>query len=131
MPRLRTAWNEIGVLLAPITDAEGLAQATDNLEHLLNEIGENVEHPLGGLAQLLIERITAYEAQMFPIPDADPAEMLAFYLQQRQITQEEVTIGIGITQSVLSRLLNRKRPFTAEHARVLGAFFKTNPVVFI
>lgn len=123
IPKLRTAWNEIGVLLAPITDAEGLAQATDKLEHLLNEIGENAEHPLGGLAQLLIERITAYEAQMFPIPGADPAEMLAFYLQQRQIAQEEVATGTGITQSVLSRLLNRKRLFTADHARVLGAFF--------
>jgi len=72
---------------------------------------------------LLIECITAYEAQMFPIPDADPAEMLAFYLQQRQIAQEEVATDTGIPQSVLSRLLNRKRLFTADHARVLGAFF--------
>ena len=131
IPRLRTAWNEIGGLLAPITNAEELSQATENLEHLLDEIGEHAEHPLAGLAHLLIERVTAYEAQMFPIPDADPAEMLAFCLEQRQVKQEEVAAGTGIAQSVLSRLLNRKRPFTADHARSLGAFFKTNPSVFL
>ena len=115
----------------PIENDDDLKRVTTFLRQLDSVMGETPSHVLAPLAETVMNRIMAYEAAHFHIPEADPAEMLAFYLEQRQVKQEEVAAGTGITQSVLSRLLNRKRPFTADHARSLGAFFKTSPSVFL
>ncbi len=132
---LSTAWQHLYTLapeaFEPIQDEEALKRATAFLKSLDVEIGERRGHPLASLADAVMHQVMAYEEEHYPIPDADPAGMLAFYLEQRQVKQEEVAAGTGITQSVLSRLLNRKRPFTADHARSLGAFFKTDPSVFL
>lgn len=135
IPALTEAWQRVDhlahIAVAPIeTDAQ-LAEATAALEELLTGIGENAEHPLGDLARLLIERITRYEAQHHPIPDADGAAMLAFYLDQRGLTQQELAARTGISQGILSRLLNRKRAFTADHARTLGRALGVEPGVFL
>ena len=128
---MNETWSEIRPLLAPIGNPEQLAQATANLESLLSEIGEDAQHPLGDLARLMIERVTGYETAAFPTEAADGAEMLAHYMQQHGETQEALAQATGIPQSVLSRLLGRKRPFTLSHARILAAHFKTAPAVFV
>lgn len=132
---LTEAWQRVDrlahVAVAPIENDVQLAEATATLEELLAGIGENAEHPLGNLARLLIERVTRYEAEHHPIPDADGAAMLAFYLDQRGLTQQELAARTGISQGILSRLLNRKRGLTADHARALGRAFGVEPGVFL
>lgn len=115
----------------PIQNDDDLREVTAFLRNLDLEMGETPNPLLSPLAETVMHRIMAYEAERFPIEDVDGAAMLAFYIEQRDIRQEDVAQGTGITQSVLSRLLNRKRPITAEHARALGAFFHTNPGVFL
>ena len=115
----------------PIESAADLAQATAFLRALDREKGESPGHPLAPLADALMYRILAYEAQYAPIPDADGPMMLAFYLEQKQLTQQQVADATGIQQATISQLLRRKRNFTAAHARALGAFFGVNAGMFL
>lgn len=135
IPALTETWQSLDRLAhpaaAPIETDTQLAEATTLLEELLTEIGENPRHPLGNLARLLIDRITRYEAEHHPIPDADGAAMLAFYLDQRGLTQQQLAAATGLSQGTISRLLTRKRPLTADHARSLAQYFGVSPAIFL
>lgn len=109
----------------PIENTEDLERATAFLYHFDFEVTPHSPspHPLDPLADALMERIMAFEAKHYPIPDADGAEMLAFMLEQRGISQHELARATGIAQSTISNLLGRKRAFTAAHARALAQYF--------
>jgi HTH-type transcriptional regulator / antitoxin HigA len=132
---LSATWQQLHSLapeaFAPIQDDHDLLRATTFLRALDTEMGETPGHPLASLADAVMHQVTAYEAEHFPVPDADAAAMLAFYLGQRAMTQQELARATGISQGILSRLLNRRRAFTVEHARTLGAHFGVSPGNFI
>lgn len=112
------------------TDAD-LERVTAFLKALDAEKGETPGHPLAPLADQLMERIMAYEAVHFPVLDADGPMMLAFYLEQRGLTQQQLAAATGLSQGSISLLLRRQRPLTADHARKLGAYFKVSPGLFL
>lgn len=134
-PELTAAWatlrDSLPAALTPIETGEQLARATADLEALLNEIGEDAAHPLGDLARLLIERITAYEAAAHPIPEATPAQMLAFYMESHDLTQAQLAELTGFAQPMISRFLTGKREIGTDHARVLARVFGVQPGMFV
>jgi HTH-type transcriptional regulator/antitoxin HigA len=115
----------------PITDTPSLRRATDALKALDREMGEKADHPLRSLADQLMARVTSYEEAHTPIPDVDAAAMLAFLMEKDQLTQQRLAQTTGINQATISQLLSRKRPFTADHARALAQYFKTEISYFI
>lgn len=132
---LQQAWAQVEALthdaVAPIETEAQHEQALTTLDALLVEVGEDGQHPLGNLVRLLIERVTAYEALAHPIPEATPAQMLAFYLDQRGLTQTVLAAATGIDQAQISKLLRGKRAFNADQARVLGQYFRVSPAMFL
>ena len=132
---LTSAWQQLHGLapeaFAPINTDADLHSATDFLRALDREMGEAAGHLLAPLADALMYRIQLYEAAHFPVPDADGPMMLAFYLDQKALTQQQLSAQTGIRQSTLSLLLNRKRPFTAAHARALGEYFGVAAGMFL
>ena len=114
-----------------IRNDEDLARATAFLYAFDFEVKGESAHPLDPLAELLMGKITAYEAAHSPMPGADGPDMLAFLMEQRPITQKALAEASGVPQSTLSDLVNRKRAFTADHARRLGEFFRVNPGLFL
>lgn len=120
-------------ILLPITDNDSLARATAALRALDREMTESGldPHPLDDLADMVMHRIMAYEQQHFPIPDTDGASTLAFLMEQRQVTQQQVADATGIQQTTISQLLRRKRNITADHARKLGEFFNVTAGSFL
>lgn len=112
-------------LFITITDDDSLARATAALRALDKEMSASPvrPHPLEDLANIVMHRIVAYEAIHYPIPDADGADMLAFMLEQRGLSQHELSRATGIPQSTISNLIKRKRDFTAAHARAFAKYF--------
>ncbi|MEF2276919.1 helix-turn-helix domain-containing protein [Deinococcus sp. YIM 134068] len=135
LAELQAAWSQVEALahdaITPIENDEQHARALGLLEPVWHAVGEDPAHPLASLMTLMIERIATYEERHYPLPEADGAAMLAFYMDGRELTQSQVAAGTGISQGIISRLLNRKRPFTAEHARILGRYFEVDPGVFL
>lgn len=135
LPALTEAWRQVDALapaaVAPIESDAQLQQATADLKAILAEIGEDTSHPLDSLARSLIERIVAYEAVHYPIPDVDAATVLKVLMGERHLTQQQLSRGAGISQSTISQLLGRKRAFTLEHVRKLAGYFGVKAGLFL
>ncbi|MFC6593167.1 type II toxin-antitoxin system HigA family antitoxin [Deinococcus lacus] len=117
--------------VAPLRDQESYGRGLQALDTLLRAVGENESHPLADLAEGLMQRVMAYEAQHHPLPPAAPDMELRLLMKERGVTQQAVAEATGIPQGNLSKLANGKRAFTASHARKLGAYFGVNPSVFL
>lgn len=120
-------------LFIPITDDQTLEQATKALRKLDKEMAASKErpHPLEELANTVMRRIMAYEAEHYPIHETDGASMLGFLIDQHALTQQQLAELVGIPQPTISALLGRRRAFTADHARKLAAHFGVNAGLFL
>jgi len=78
------------------------------------------------LLTLLIER---YEQESYTIPEASPADVLRFLLEQHGLRQRDVAADLG-GESVVSEVLSGKRKLTASHIEELNKRFHVSPAVF-
>jgi HTH-type transcriptional regulator / antitoxin HigA len=107
-------------------------QTKKQYEAALELLEENfADNSLEPFLQVLAERIEAYETKHFPMPEATSGELLAFLLEQRGLTQQEVAEGTGIHQSALSRFVRGEREPSLEHLRQLAKFFEVDLAVFV
>jgi HTH-type transcriptional regulator / antitoxin HigA len=78
------------------------------------------------LMTLLVDR---YESQRYPVPDAEPAEVLRFLLDQNGLSQRDVAAELG-SESTVSLVLSGRRPLNRDHIARLSERFKVSPAVF-
>ncbi len=78
------------------------------------------------LLTLLIER---YEAQHYPVPDADPVDVLRFLLDQNGLSQRDIAAELG-SESTVSLVLSGKRRLNRDHIARLSQRFHVSPSVF-
>lgn len=120
-------------LFVEIIDDDTLKQATDALKALDAEMSASGihPHPLDDLANTVMNRIIAYEAVHYPIPDIDAATILKVFMQERHLTQQHLAKAVGISQSTISQLLGRRRAFTLEHMQRLAGYFGVKVSLFL
>lgn len=75
---------------------------------------------------LLIER---YEEAHYSIPQASPADVLRFLLDQHGLKQHDLAAELG-GESVVSEVLSGKRKLNAAHIEQLSKRFHVSPAVF-
>lgn len=78
------------------------------------------------LMSLLIER---YEFERFPLPEAEPADVLRFLLEQNGLSQRDVAPELG-SESTVSLVLSGKRQLNCGHIDRLSRRFHVSPAVF-
>jgi HTH-type transcriptional regulator/antitoxin HigA len=78
------------------------------------------------LITLLVER---YESERFPIPDAEPAEVLRFLMESNGLSQREIAPVLG-SEATVSLVLSGKRRLTLDHIVGLSRRFQVSPAVF-
>jgi HTH-type transcriptional regulator / antitoxin HigA len=78
------------------------------------------------LLTLLIER---YEAEHYPVPDADPVDVLRFLLGQNGLSQRDIAAELG-SESTVSLVLSGKRRLNRDHIERLSQRFHVSPSVF-
>jgi HTH-type transcriptional regulator / antitoxin HigA len=116
---------EAARFLLPIRTKKDYQQALELLEETF------FDETLEPFLQVLSERIETYEEAHFPMPEASAGEVLAFLMEQKNLTQQEVAKGTGIHQSVLSRFIKGEREPTLDQVRKLAGFFGVDSSVFI
>lgn len=99
------------------------------IEVLLKEVGDNEDHPLADVLDFLSNRVQAYEAEIAPIPDSSPAEVLAFLMEQHGLVQED--LKDCAPQSRISDILSGKNTASKAIAKKLGARFGVGAGLFI
>ena len=78
------------------------------------------------LLTLLIER---YETNRYPVPEADPLDILRFLLRQNGLRQRDIATELG-SESTVSLVLSGKRQLNRDHIARLSRRFHVSPSVF-
>lgn len=78
------------------------------------------------LLTILVER---YESEQYPVPDAEPVDVLRFLLSSNGLSQRELIPELG-SESTVSLVLSGKRQLNRDHIARLSKRFQVSPAVF-
>jgi HTH-type transcriptional regulator/antitoxin HigA len=112
-----------------VRDEEDYAHARATIEVLLDEVGDDENHPLADVLDYLADQVAAYEETRVPIPEAEPKEMLRFLMDQHGLKQEDLTDCAP--QSRISDILNGRRGISKEIAKKLARRFNVSVAMFL
>jgi HTH-type transcriptional regulator / antitoxin HigA len=128
------AWNAfqsaLPVKIRPIHNEQEYDRIVSFLNDLLDNVGDDEEHELADLLELVGQLVEDYDNHHHAIPDAAPHEVLRFLLDQHDLKQTDLATEIG-GQSVVSAILNGKREINARQAKSLAARFGVSVAAFI
>ena len=117
------------VPLGTLRTKKDYTRATEMLDAILDEIGEDEKHPFAELADALGVFVEKYEAEHVRIPEAKPAAVLKFLMQQHDLRQSDLP-EIG-SQGVVSEVLAGRRELNARQIKRLAKRFGVSPAVFV
>jgi HTH-type transcriptional regulator / antitoxin HigA len=131
---LTPAWRELEtrtpVKLRAIENERHYRGMVNFMNKLLDKVGDRETHPLMGLLDIVAAFVHDYEERNVEIPDADPAVVLRFLMEQHDLRQTDLAKDFG-SQSNVSEVLSGKREINARQARSLATRFGVSPAVFI
>lgn len=116
--------------LAAIDNERHYKAMTGLMNELLDEIGDRKRHPLMGLLDVVTLLIEDYEKRTVKLPQADPASVLRFLMEQNDLRQADLAEIFG-SQSNVSEILAGKRKINARQAKALAKRFSVSVAVFI
>ena len=108
---------------------EDYERATATIDVLLDEIGDNENHPLADVLNYLSDQVKVYEDEHFSIPKAEPHNVLRFLMEQHGLRQED--LGDCAPQSRISEILAGKRSISKEVAKRFARQFNVHADIFL
>jgi len=125
------AWKPFKAALGvtSVRKAKDYGRARATMAALMDEIGDDETHPLAEVLDYLADRVRVYESEHFPIPDAEPGEVLRFLMDQHGLRQDDLVECAP--QSRISDFLNGKRAISKEIAKKLAARFNVRADLFL
>ena len=115
--------------LRPIRTEEEYDRTIALLNHLLDVVGEQEEHELSGLLDLVGELVSDYDTHHFAIEASEPKEVLRYLMEVRGLKQSD--LAEIVPQSNLSAILAGRRKISATLAGKLAKYFSISATVFI
>ena len=126
-PQLKKQWVEIAPLLT-IRNEEEYDAAVERLNALLEEVGDDEEHPLYSLLDTLGIIIEAYDNENYSIPSSGGVDALIYLMEEHSLSQSELP-EIG-SQGVVSEILSGRRKLNVRQIEALALKFKVSPATF-
>ena len=131
---LASSWNTfqraMPVRLAAIHTLADYERAVEFMNQLLDLVGDDEDHELVDMLELLGQLIEDYESQHYALPNVGPAQVLRFLMEQHDLKQADLASELG-TQSVVSDILSGRRQINARQAKALAQRFGVSAAVFI
>jgi HTH-type transcriptional regulator/antitoxin HigA len=101
------------------------------LDELLQEVGDDEDHPLVDLLDMVGLLIAQYDQEHGPrVEAASPQDVLKFLMDQHGLKQADLRKEIG-SQGVVSEVLAGTRKINVRQAKALAQRFGVSPVVFL
>lgn len=128
---IQSSWVKLDsmVHLRPIHDEAGYEQMTSLMNSLLDVAGDNEDHALSGLLELVGDLVSKYEREHYAIEPAEPKDSLRFLIEARGLKQDDLCAIVP--QGNLSAILAGKRKISATLAGKFGKFFGVSPALFV
>ena len=125
---LQQHWTALSPLLS-IRNEHEYDCAVERLNHLLDKVGTDEQHPLYTLLDTLGTLLHAYEEQHHPMPECSGVDVLRFLMDEHGLSQSDLP-EVG-SQGVVSDILRGKRELNVRQIRALAKRFQVSPAVFI
>lgn len=128
---IQTSWQKFDTMahLRPIHDEKGYVRMTALMNSLLDVAGDDEDHPLSSLLDLVSDMVAKYEQEHYAIEAAEPKDALRFLMEARGMKQED--LSAVVPQSNLSAILSGKRKISATLAGQLAKFFGVSAALFV
>lgn len=125
------AWTPFKNLLGvtSIHTEKDYARARTTIDVLLDEIGDNENHPLAEVLDYLAGQVRIYEDAHVSIPETEPREVLRFLMEQHGLRQED--LSDCAPQSRISDFLGGKRAISKEAAHRFAKRFHVRADLFL
>ena len=112
-----------------VRNEQDYAQARATIEVLLDEIGDDENHPLADVLDYLSDQVEAYEDERYAIPASEPKEVLRFLMDQHGLKQED--LSDCAPQGRVSDILNGRRSISKDIAKKLARRFNVSAALFL
>lgn len=128
---IQASWQTFDAIahLRPIHNEAEYDRMVAFMNSLLDAVGDDEDHPLSGLLDLVGDLVSKHDQEHHAIHPAEPKDALRFLMDARGLKQED--LSAIIPQSNLSAILAGKRKISATLAGKLGRFFGISAAVFI
>ena len=115
--------------LRPIRSEEDYDHTVALMNTLLDAVGDEEEHALSGLLDLVSALVEEYDTHHYSIEAFEPKEVLRYLIEMRGLNQGD--LAEIVAQSNLSAILAGKRKISATLAGKLAKYFNVSPTVFV
>ena len=115
--------------LRPIRSEKDYNRMLALMNDLLDVVGDDEDHALAGLLDLVGELVEDYDASNYAIEASDPKEVLRYLIEMRRLKQSD--LAEIVPQSNLSAILAGRRKISATLAGKLAKYFDISPAVFV
>ena len=128
---IQTSWAKLDAMaqIRPIHDEAGYDRMVALMNDLLDVVGDNEEHQLAGLLELVGDLVSNYERENFIIEASEPKDALRFLIEAKGLKQGDLSNIVA--QGNLSNILAGRRKISATLVGKLGEFFGVSPALFI
>ncbi len=99
-------------------------------------IAESLTRPNASKAEIQLldlvgDLIEKYEAEQFPIPAAEPGQVLEHLIASREISRSEFAREVGVSRQLVTDIIKGRSGIKLEQMRKFAAFFGVQPAVFV
>ena len=115
--------------LRPIRSDREYERTVALMNTLLDVVGDNEDHALSGLLDLVGELVEDYDANHYAIEASEPREVLRYLIESRKLKQGD--LAEIVAQGNLSAILAGKRKISVTLAGKLAKYFNVSPAVFV
>lgn len=128
---IQNSWVKFDAMahIRPIHDEAGYDRMVALMNDLLDVVGDDEEHKLAGLLELVGDLVANYEREHLTIEASEPKDALRFLIEAKGLKQEDLSDIVA--QGNLSNILAGRRKISAALAGKLGEFFGVSPALFI
>ena len=128
---IQTSWQAFDAMahLRPIQNEAEYDRTVALMNTLLDAAGDDEDHALAGLLDLVSNLVEKYEQEHYAIEPSEPKDVLRHLMDARGFKQDD--LSSIIPQGNLSAVLSGKRKISATLAGKLGKFFGISPAVFV
>ena len=122
-------WPDIQTIFSVPHNENDYNKLLNLLDSLIDEVGNNENHPLTSMMETIGTLIETYESQCINEIEGNPVDTLNALMIEHDLKQSDLP-EIG-TQGVVSEILTGKRQLNVRQIKVLSKRFKVSPAVFI
>ena len=129
LEEIAKAWPDMQPIFSVPHDQKHYNKLVSLLDTLIDEVGNNENHPLTSLMETIGSLIETYESQYINEIEGNPIDALNALMDEHGLKQLDLS-EIG-SQGVVSEILSGKRQLNVRQIKILSKRFKVSPAVFI